>query len=822
MSPNATPEDRRSNRGSPAAVLPADIDVFELPSRSPLDHVMSTRDVQPGDRRGKHIHGIGRSALGSRRSRHGIGPSLLVAVMVPVVALSVLGVVGVVQRYRDAGALSGVVTQVGRVERTLGLYAGLVDERTGSESIVVAAGLHISPAQVSRLSGYDVQAELRSARATVDAAIAAGGGGGGGDGDGDGDGDGTVLGKQATRLVSLRARIDAGTASKTSVVAFFNDTVAVAEAAWNVQLTQLTETSLSAVGSAEIHRAIAGLADTVDAFIAGVRATTAAGALAVPGVPGTATGVADLAAANALYADATSRLGAELGGHAAAVWRHLIVTDADVNTFQRFVISLIGTPVRTPAALSIPELARIFRNGLIFGNHLGQAVAAAAAEVAPLAHGLQNSARTTLQRYLFALGLVAVCSAAVAVVTAGKIVRPLRRLAVRASAVSAGALDSAPLAVRGPKEVATVTAAFNEIVANISALDTTALALAAGDLDAPVLMASVPGRLGDSLRHSVDRLQRSIRDGEELRQNLRLSETRFRELADRSPDVVFRFSREPEPHIDYLSPSFEQLTGIPVAAVESDLRVFAAALDHDGRALLADAAAGRHFQPRVDLTFRRTDTTVAVFELRVVETTNGLNGVGRDVTEIRALQTQLAEQATRDPLTGLANRRLLDELLGRALLRADRSGSSLTVAFLDLDNFKSVNDTYGHEAGDTVLRVTAARLQTAARDADVVARYGGDEFVVVYEGTDDYTGFQLTQRIEDALDTPINIGNGITVRCGPSIGISDTRTTIANAAALISTADHAMLEVKMTRKHVGPPNPSSRSDRRELKPLSGE
>jgi diguanylate cyclase (GGDEF)-like protein len=810
MSPNATPEDRGSNRGSPAAVLAADIDVFELPSRSPVDHVMSTRDVQPGDRRGKHIHGIGRSALGSRRSRHGIGPSLLVAVMVPVVALSVLGVVGVVQRYRDAGALSGVVTQVGRVERTLGLYAGLVDERTGSESIVVAAALHISPAQVSRLSGYDVQAELRSARATVDAAIAAGGG------------DGTVFGKQATRLVSLRARIDAGTASKTSVLAFFNDTVAVAEAAWNAQLTQLTEASLSAVGSAEIQRAIAGLADTVDAFIAGVRATTAAGALAVPGVPGTATGVADLAAANALYADATSRLGAELGGHAAAVWRHLIVTDADVNTFQRFVISLIGTPVRTPAALSIPELARIFRNGLIFGNHLGQAVAAAAAEVAPLAHGLQNSARTTLQRYLFALGLVAVCSAAVAVVTAGKIVRPLRRLAVRASAVSAGALDSAPLAVRGPKEVATVTAAFNEIVANISALDTTALALAAGDLDAPVLMASVPGRLGDSLRHSVDRLQRSIRDGEELRQNLRLSETRFRELADRSPDVVFRFSREPEPHIDYLSPSFEQLTGIPVAAVESDLRVFAAALDHDGRALLADAAAGRHFQPRVDLTFRRTDTTVAVFELRVVETTNGLNGVGRDVTEIRALQTQLAEQATRDPLTGLANRRLLDELLGRALLRADRSGSSLTVAFLDLDNFKSVNDTYGHEAGDTVLRVTAARLQTAARDADVVARYGGDEFVVVYEGTDDYTGDQLTQRIEDALDTPINIGNGITVRCCPSIGISDTRTTIANAAALISTADHAMLEVKMTRKHAGPPNPSSRSDRCELKPLSGE
>jgi diguanylate cyclase (GGDEF)-like protein len=754
---------------------------------------MGTREVHQRNRHGKDMHGIGGSVFGSRRSRYGIGPRLLVAVMVPVVALSVLGAVGVVQRDRDANTLSGVVTQVGRVEQTLDLYAGLVDERSGSESVVVAAGLHISPAQISRLAGYDVEAELRSARTVVDTAIAAGGG--------------TILGKQATRLVSLRARIDAGTATKASVFAFFNDAVDSAETGWNVQLTQLTQTSLGTVGSTEIRQAIAGLADTVDAFIDGGRATTAAGALAVPGVPGTPTAVTDLAAANALYTQAASRLGTELSGNAATVWRHLIVTDADVNTFQKYVISLIATPVRTSAAPTLPELGRIFRNGLIFGDHLGQVVKAAAAEVAPLAHGLQHHARTTLERYLFALGLIAACSAALAVVTAAKIVRPLRRLAVRASAVSAGTLDTAPLAIRGPKEVATVAAAFNEIVANLNAVDTTALALAAGDLDNPVLAAPVPGRIGDSLHHSVDRLQRSIRDSEELRQNLTLSETQFRELADRSPDIVFRFSREPEPHIDYLSPSFEQLTGIPVAAVESDLDLLASALDDDGRALLADAAAGRHFQPRVDLTIRRTDATIAVFELRVVETTQGLHGVARDVTEIRALQTQLAEQATRDPLTGLANRRLLDELLGRALLRADRSGASLTVAFLDLDNFKTVNDTYGHEAGDTVLRITAARLQTVARDADVVARYGGDEFVVVYEDIDDNTGYQLTKRIEGALDVPIDVGNGVSVRCAPSIGISDTRTGTSDAATLINAADHAMLEVKMTRIRVRPPQP---------------
>jgi nitrogen fixation/metabolism regulation signal transduction histidine kinase len=302
------------------------------------------------------------------------------------------------------------------------------------------------------------------------------------------------LGKRAAQLDALRSRIDAGTASTTSVLSFFNGTVAVAESAWNAQLTQLTQTSLSTVGSTEIRRAVAGLADSVDAFIAGVQATAAAGALAVPGVPGTATNVADLAAANALYTQATSRLGAELGGHAAAVWRHLIGTDTDVNTFQKYLRTLIGAPVQTSAGLTIPELARIFDNALIFGNHLGQVVVAAAADVAPLAHRLQHNARSTLQRYLFALGLIAACSAAVAVVTARKIIRPLRRLADRASEVSAGALDNGPLVVRGPKEVVTVTAAFNEIIANLNALDTTALTLAAGDLDNPVLTAPMPGR----------------------------------------------------------------------------------------------------------------------------------------------------------------------------------------------------------------------------------------------------------------------------------------------------------------------------------------
>ena len=227
-----------------------------------------------------------------------------------------------------------------------------------------------------------------------------------------------------------------------------------------------------------------------------------------------------------------------------------------------------------------------------------------------------------------------------------------------------------------------------------------------------------------------------------------------------------------------------------------------------GRAGLADLIAGKDFQPHLDLAFRRKDGTLGVFDLHVAETADGTQGVARDVTEIRALQAQLAEQATRDPLTGLANRRLLDELLGRAIRRADRSGTRLTVAFLDLDGFKSVNDTHGHDAGDAVLRATAARLQTAVRDADVVARYGGDEFVIVYEGADDTAVRSLVERIHTELSTPIEIGGGVTVRCDASVGIADTRSTAPNAAALIGAADRAMLEVKQQNA------PSPRRDMR--------
>ena len=714
-----------------------------------------------------------------------IGPRLFVSVMVPVIALSAVGIAGVARLNEDARAVSAVAAAVTRVGRTLRLYAGLVDEKSGSESIVIAAAYHLSPAEVSRLTGFDVASQLRSARSEMDAALA--------------EGSGIVLGRRAAALMALRTRIDAGVAHEAGVRSFFIDLIDVAQSAWLAQIHELTQMSLETVRSSEIRRAISGLTDTVDAFIYGTKMTWAAASLTAQGVPGGSTGARDLEAAHALYERAAVALATDLGGSGAATWNRLIVTDPDVKAFQHFVIRLREHPSTTAAGTTIPEVAQTFHSGLIFQGHLRKAVDAAATDVQSLARRLRRDTDAARNRYLVALGLIAGLTAALAIVTAHSLVSPLRRLAVRASEVSAGSIDNPPLEPSGPYEVAMVTTAFNEVVTNLSALDTITLALAEADFENPALAQSLPGRIGESLRHSVETLKRSIRGNEDLLETMQVSETRFRELADRSPDVVFRVTRDPQARIEYLSPSFETLTGIPVEAAKADFGVLAAALDREGRTALEDAARGRNFQPQIDMTLRRADGSLAVFELHVVEVPNGLHGIARDVTEIRALQATLAEQAMRDPLTGLANRRLLDELLGRALRRANRLGTPLAVAFLDLDAFKSVNDDYGHEAGDTVLRETAIRLQAAVRDADVVARYGGDEFIVVYEIANERELQHLQQRIEDALSRPIDIGNGVEVRCRPSIGMADSRGTATTAAELIAVADRAMLAAKRDR-----------------------
>jgi diguanylate cyclase (GGDEF)-like protein len=160
--------------------------------------------------------------------------------------------------------------------------------------------------------------------------------------------------------------------------------------------------------------------------------------------------------------------------------------------------------------------------------------------------------------------------------------------------------------------------------------------------------------------------------------------------------------------------------------------------------------------------------------------------------QVRSQAERSAHAALHDPLTGLPNRSLLRSHLDVG--RGERP--DFAVLLLDLDLFKPVNDTYGHEAGDEVLRVTAARLRGAVRPADVVARLGGDEFAVLVHDTSDVQG--LAQRLEAVVSAPIALGS-VTVAVGVSIGQAVHPVDGASFEGLLRVADADMYRVKHLR-----------------------
>jgi diguanylate cyclase (GGDEF)-like protein/PAS domain S-box-containing protein len=167
-----------------------------------------------------------------------------------------------------------------------------------------------------------------------------------------------------------------------------------------------------------------------------------------------------------------------------------------------------------------------------------------------------------------------------------------------------------------------------------------------------------------------------------------------------------------------------------------------------------------------------------------------------DATARRNTERLLLHAALHDSLTNLPNRRLLRDRLDTALARAERTERTVAVLFLDLDGFKDVNDTYGHDAGDEVLVGVAAAIHGALRSCDTVARLGGDEFVVVCEDVDeDHDVTRLAQRLVDEIERPITV-QGHALRVRTSIGIAVAGSPAGSGDELLRAADLAMLRAK--------------------------
>jgi diguanylate cyclase (GGDEF)-like protein/PAS domain S-box-containing protein len=287
----------------------------------------------------------------------------------------------------------------------------------------------------------------------------------------------------------------------------------------------------------------------------------------------------------------------------------------------------------------------------------------------------------------------------------------------------------------------------------------------------------------------------------------RRGEARFGSLVRHASDLITVIG--PDGTISYQSPSIERLLGYDPESM-AGRRFDALIHPSDGdrvRDMLADVAAIARDQPEaVQCTLVHRDGTPHQFEVICTnllddEHVGGIVLNCRDISERKAFEEQLTHQAFHDPVTGLANRALFAERVRHAIARTRREHHSVAVVFLDLDDFKTINDSLGHAAGDEVLVEVAKRLATSVRATDTAARFGGDEFALLLE---DIEGVQeaadTADRVLETLALPLRVAHKeLSLRC--SIGISVvSKGSPAGAEELIRDADAAMYRAKRDGK----------------------
>jgi diguanylate cyclase (GGDEF)-like protein/PAS domain S-box-containing protein len=287
------------------------------------------------------------------------------------------------------------------------------------------------------------------------------------------------------------------------------------------------------------------------------------------------------------------------------------------------------------------------------------------------------------------------------------------------------------------------------------------------------------------------------------------NEARFTSLVQNASELITVVQRTGE--VIYQSPSIERILGFSandVMGTRFENLLVPADRPRLGKLLLAtgdDTAHSRAFDcTLVTLDGEHLKFEVVATDLCDDEHVRGIVLNGRDASERAAFEAQLAHQAFHDAVTGLPNRALFSDRVEHALTFAASEGTSTAVIFLDLDDFKTINDGLGHAVGDQVLRVVAARLLEAAGPTDTIARFGGDEFAILIEGVGDAVqAFDLAEGLVGRFETPISVaGKDVLVR--PSIGIAIAAANLegrrSDAGELIRDADAAMYICKRDGK----------------------
>jgi diguanylate cyclase (GGDEF)-like protein/PAS domain S-box-containing protein len=290
-----------------------------------------------------------------------------------------------------------------------------------------------------------------------------------------------------------------------------------------------------------------------------------------------------------------------------------------------------------------------------------------------------------------------------------------------------------------------------------------------------------------------------------LVQQVQQAETRFRSLVQNASDVILVVQADLT--IRYHTPSISRLFGHDPQQLANANLTSLIHPDDRRRAATLYAEATRHpgVGPATEWRLRHRDGSWRQVEaicnnLLQDPTVNGMVLTIRDVTERHLLEGELKHQAFHDTLTGLANRALFRDRVEHALTRRPKTDQQLAVLFLDLDDFKLINDTLGHAAGDQLLVAVAERLTGCLRPADTAARLGGDEFAILLEDTEGPTdAAAVAKRILQALQAPFQLdGNEIAIQA--SIGVALNQGDTRDAEDLLRDADVAMYAAKAAGK----------------------
>lgn len=312
----------------------------------------------------------------------------------------------------------------------------------------------------------------------------------------------------------------------------------------------------------------------------------------------------------------------------------------------------------------------------------------------------------------------------------------------------------------------------------------------------------IPRTAQDKLGHAFVRMSASLR---EMLTAIQSAEARFRSIVQNAHDAIVLIDEAGS--ISFASPSIADLTGYTPEQITG--RRIAALVIHEDEPLLHGAlskcAANDDDDTKVELRFTHADGNIhhceVVLNNRLADSAvKSIVATCHDISERKAFEEQLTQIAFHDALTGLPNRALLHDRLENAMARAQRDQHQVAAIFIDLDNFKVVNDSLGHAAGDALLKEVAARLLTTIRISDTVARLGGDEFVVMLDPCETAgSANEVAERIIAVLKSPTDI-EGHSIVALASIGVAFNSEHGMRASDVLRNADTAMYHAKANGK----------------------